>query len=136
MTTLKNSKPVLAEVLVRQVFGEQAESFERVCAQRGVNVADALGQALRNWVGHGLTLVRPPENDGRLLPANGQLPDPADCPFGQEEHWLQMCEHDLKILRGKQQACFQTKDTSSLNSTNLTIEAYLQTMAEIRSRVA
>jgi hypothetical protein len=69
MTTLKNSKPVLAEVLVRQVFGE-AENFERVCAQRGVSVEQAVSQALRGWVGHGLSLVQ------------DASPDPATDPEG------------------------------------------------------
>lgn len=133
MSNPKNSKPVLAEVLVRQVFGE-AENFERVCAQRGVSVEDAVTQALRDWVGHGLTIVK---NEQPLMnPTIGLLPDPNDCPQGQEAHWIEVCEHDLDALRQKQKSCFRAKDPTELEQTNRTIESYLQTLASLRERVA
>jgi hypothetical protein len=133
MTTVKN-KSVMAELLVRQVFGE-AENFERICAQRGVSMEDAVNQALRGWVGHGLTLVDnapSQEPDPVVL----LLPDPSDCPQGQEAHWLSVIEHDLGALRKAQQRCFQTKDTKGLNRTNRSIETYIQAQAALRERVA
>jgi hypothetical protein len=132
MTTV-NKKPLMAEMLVRQVFGE-AENFERICAQRGLSIEDAVNQALRGWVGHGLTLVQNapnPETDPVVL----LLPDPSDCPQGQEAHWLSVIEHDLAALQKAQQRCFQTKDTKGLERTNRSIETYIQAQAELRERI-
>lgn len=134
MTTLKNSKPVLAEVLVRQVFGE-AENFERICAQRGLSVEEAVNQALRSWVGHGLTLVQnapEPETDPVVL----LLPDPSDCPQGEEQHWLGVIEHDLAALRKAQQRCFAKQDAKGIARTTRSIETYIQAQAALRERVA
>lgn len=133
MTSLKNSKQVLAEVLVRQVLGE-SENFERICAQRGIAIEEAVSQALRGWAGHGLTLLQndEPETDPVVL----LLPDPSDCPQGQEEHWLGVIDHDLSTLRKAQQSCFKRKDTAGLDRTNRSIEAYIQAQAELKARVA
>ena len=135
MTTLKDSKPVLVEVLVRQVFGE-SENFERVCAQRGVSVADAVSQALRGWIGHGLSVVRDADPQPDLDPVVLLLPDPAECPQGQESHWLEGIDHDLKALKKAQQRCFQVKDSAALERTNRSIETYIQAQAALRDRVA
>lgn len=132
MTNVKTNKPVMAEMLVRHVFGE-AESFERLCAQRGVSVEDAVGQALRSWVGPGLSVVKaePP----LMNPTIGLLPDPTDCPSGQEAHWIGVCEHDLAVLRSKQQNCFRTQDRVGIAETTRTIETYIQTLASLRERI-
>jgi hypothetical protein len=128
-----NNKPVLAEMLVRAVFGE-AEKFERLCAQRGVSVEDAVNQALRNWVGPGLSVVKP--EPALMNPVVGMLPDPSDVPVGQEAHWITVCEHDLRLLRSHQQNCFRSKDGEGAQATALTIENYIQTLASLRERVA
>lgn len=135
MTTLKDSKSVLAEVLVRQVFGE-AENFERVCTQRGVSVADAVSQALRGWIGHGLSVVRDADPQPDLDPVVLLLPDPAECPQGEEAHWLEVIEHDLGALQRAQQRCFKVKDPAALERTNRSIETYIQARAALRDRVA
>lgn len=132
MTTLKNSKPAMAEVLVRQVLGESA-GFERICDQRGVSLVDAVNQALRTWMNGGLSLVRSPI-DGEA-PAL-LLPDPNECPQGQEMMWLEVCEHDLEVLRQEQQRCIDSRDATGLNRTNRSIEAYIQAVAGLRERVA
>jgi hypothetical protein len=134
MTTVKN-KPVMAEMLVRQVFGE-AENFERICAQRGISVEEAVSQALRSWVGHGLTLVQNAELEPESDPVVLLLPDPSECPQGQEEHWLGVIEHDLAALQKAQQRCFIRKDTKGLDRTNRSIETYIQAQAALRERVA
>ena len=135
MTTLKDSKPVLVEVLVRQVFGE-AENFERVCAQRGVSVAEAVNQALRGWVGHGLSIVRDADPSPDPDPVVLLLPDPAECPQGQEEHWLDVIAHDLEALRKAQQHCFKSKDAAGAQRASRSIETYIQAQAALRERVA
>jgi len=128
--TARTNKPVMAEMLVRQVFGD-AESFERVCAQRGLSVEDAVRQALRGWVGHG---VGPSESTVPFL-GGSFTPDPGDCPSGQEEHWIQVCEHDLTLLRKQQQNCFRLKDQRCLERTTHAIENYIQTLASLKERV-
>lgn len=134
MTSTRTNKPVMAEMLVRQVFGE-AESFERVCAQRGVSVEAAVKLALQGWVGQGLALVSTMQ-----LPLPGAevglSPDPGDCPTGQESHWVEVCEHDLQVLRAEQQRCYRTKDRPGIERTTRRIESYLQALAELRDRVA
>jgi hypothetical protein len=135
MTTPKNSKPVMAEMLVRHVFGE-AENFERLCAQRGMSVEEAVVQALRGWIGHGLTVVQGGELVAETDPVVLLLPDPADCPQGQEAHWLGVIEHDLDALKKAQRRCFQTKDAEGLQRTNQSIETYIQAQAALRDRVA
>ncbi len=134
MTTQTN-KPVMAELLVRHVFGE-AENFERICAQRGLSVEDAVSQALRGWVGHGLTLVQnaevAPEGDPVVL----LLPDPSECPQGQEKHWLEVIEHDLGALRRAQQRCFKSKDMAGVQQVSRSIETYIQAQAALKDRVA
>lgn len=129
----KTNNPVMAEMLVRHVFGE-AEKFERLCAQRGISVDEAVGQALRNWVGPGLSVVKP--EPSLLNPVVGMLPDPSDVPVGQEAHWITVCEHDLQVLRSHQKSCFQTQDGRGATETSRTIESYIQTLAELRERVA
>src|SRR5262245_8963494 len=132
MNTMPN-KPVIAEALVRLVFGESAK-FEQLCAQRGVSVEEAVGQALRDWVGPGLSVVKP---EPQLMnPTIGMLPDPSDCPAGQEAHWIGVCEHDLQVLRSKQQVCFREQDGAGVEATSRTIEHYIQTLAELKERVA
>lgn len=147
MTTLKNSKPVLAEVLVRQVFGE-AENFERVCAQRGVSVEQAVSQALRGWIRQerptGLGVAGASGSDLPVSSDSGSnpgpvallLPDPAECPQGEERHWLEIIEHDLGALQQNQRLCFKSKDAEGLAQTNRSIETYLQARASLRDRVA
>lgn len=133
MTTIKDNKPVMAEVLVRQVLGE-SESFEHICAQRGLTLVDAVSQALKSWMSSGLTLVnnrnRPSEHPALLLP------DPSECPQGQEREWLSICEHDLKVLAGEQKRCIQSRDAVGLSRTNHSIEAYIQAVADLKERVA
>lgn len=129
--TLKNHKPAFAEVLVRQVLGD-TEDFERVCAQRGVNLVDAVTQAIQGWMGVENATRQP----ARVPPLTLLLPDPSECPQGQEAHWLSVCEHDLKSLRQEQQRCYGTKDTVNLRRCNLSIEKYLQAMSELKERVA
>lgn len=133
--TTKTNKPVMAELLVRHVFGE-AENFERIAAQRGLSVEEAVGQALRGWVGHGLAVVQNAVLDPEADPVVLLLPDPAECPQGQEAHWLGVIEHDLNALRRAQQRCFQTKDTVGLSRTNRSIETYIQAQATLKDRVA
>lgn len=128
----KPNKPVMAELLVRHVFGE-AEKFERLCAQRGVSVEDAVNQALRDWVGPGLSVVKPEPSP--MNPVLGMLPDPSDVPVGQEAHWITVCEHDLQVLRSRQQNCFRTQDGAGVEETSRTIETYIQALAELRERI-
>lgn len=127
MNTPNNTKPALAEVLVRQVLGS-TEDFERVCSQRGLTLTDAVTQALQGWMGS--------ENATRpaVPPLTLLLPDPSDCPQGQEFYWLNVCEHDLRILREEQRRCYHTKDSVTLRRVNQSIEKYLQAMSELRSR--
>ncbi len=130
---MRTNKPVMAEMLVRHIFGE-AETFERLCAERDISLEEAVGQALRNWVGPGLSVVKP---EAPLMnPTIGLLPDPNDCPTGQEEHWIGVCEHDLEVLRNKQQVCFRSQDKAGLANTTRTIESYIQTLAALKERVA
>ena len=134
MTDVRTNKPVMAEMLVRQVFGD-AEGFERLCAQRGVSVAEAVQQALRGWLGQGLSLVETMRSPLAITGA-GLNPDPGDCPSGQEAHWVEVCEHDLHLLRAEQRRCYRTKDRPGIERTTRRIEHYLQTLAELRERVA
>ena len=127
------NKPVMAEMLVRHVFGE-AEKFERLCAQRGISIEDAVSQALRNWVGPGLSVVKP--EPSLLNPVVGMLPDPSDVPVGQEAHWITVCEHDLQVLRSHQQTCFRKQDGKGVEETSQTIETYIQALASLKDRVA
>jgi hypothetical protein len=131
--TTKTNKPVMAELLVRHVFGE-AENFERLCAQRGISVEEAISQALRDWVGPGLSVVK--AEPQLMNPTLGLLPDPSDCPVGQEQHWIGVCEHDLNVLRSKQQLCFREQDRAGVTATTRTIETYIQTIASLKDRVA
>jgi hypothetical protein len=95
-------------------------------------VEDAVNQALRSWAGQGVA-VTPAETN---LPVLGLLPDPTDCPPGQEAHWIEVGEHDLVVLRRQQQDCFRRKDAAGLARTTQTIETYIQTLASLRERVA
>lgn len=133
MTTLKDNRPVMAEVLVRQVLGE-SEIFERICAQRGVSLVDAVGQALKSWMSGSLTLVN--NRDRQSEPPPLLLPDPSECPQGQEREWLQICDHDMAVLVAEQARCTQRGDTVGLNRTNHSIEAYIQAIADLKERVA
>lgn len=131
---MKTNKPVMAEMLVRHVFGE-TETFERTCAQRGLSVDEAVREALKSWIGQGLSLVEAPHMP--YLESELELtPDPGDCPTGQEEHFIRVCEHDLQVLRQRQQACYRAKDRSGVERTTRKIERYIQTVAAIRDRVA
>ena len=132
--TTENKRPLMAEMLVRHVLGE-SESFERVCAQRGVGVEEAVRHALRTWAGQGLRVVEPSLMPGMVLNA-GLTPDPGDCPRGQEFHWLAMCEHDLELLRKRQSACFKNHNVQELEVTTRAIENYIQTIAALKARVA
>lgn len=132
MTSVKTNKPVMAEMLVRLVLGD-TESFEQLCAQRGVSVEEAIGQALKNWAGSSLPTVKP---ESLQLPTIGLLPDPADCPSGQEEHWIGVCEHDLNVLHREQRRCFRSQDRKGIARTTRTIETYIQTLAALKERVA
>lgn len=129
-----NKKSVMAEMLVRQVLGE-SESFEEVCARRGVSIEDAVRFALRTWAGQNLRVVQPTTIPGLLLDA-GLIPNPEDCPVGQEAHWLQMCEHDLAVLQKRAKACFQDNDTQGLNSMSIAMERYIQAIDALKARVA
>jgi hypothetical protein len=131
MEPLKNTKPVMAEMLVRHVFGE-SESFERVCAQRGMNLTEAVHQALKSWVGQALLTA----HSEPALPVIGMLPDPSDCPHGQEAHFIDLVEHDLAVLRQRQQACFRDKNQGELAKTTQAIETHIQALAALRERVA
>lgn len=123
-----NNKPALAEVLVRQVLGD-TEAFERVCAQRGVSLVDAVTEALREWSGlqNGSHVRKTP-----LLTL--LLPDPSDCPQGHEKEWLSICEHDIRVLNKEQRRCYKEQDASGLIQVNQSIERYLQAMNELRER--
>lgn len=129
-----NKKSVMAEMLVRQVLGE-SESFEQVCAQRGVSIEDAVRFALRTWAGQNLRVVQPTTIPGLLLDV-GLVPDPGDCPVGQEAHWLAMCEHDLAILQKRAKSCFQMQDTEGLNTMAIAMERYIQAIDTLKARVA
>lgn len=131
--TQVNNKPALAEVLVRQVLGE-TESFEGLCAQRGVSLLEAVTQALQGWMGDSPASMRRTTQESPLLTL--QLPDPSDCPQGQEREWLEVCEHDLKVLHREQRRCFEFKDRDQLEKVNWSIEKYIQAMAELQARVA
>jgi hypothetical protein len=134
MANVQTNKPVMAEMLVRAVLGSTSE-FERACQQRGVSIQDAVTQALQNWVGSRLTLVGAPSalSPDMVLSA---LPAPQDCPPGEEEHWLRVCEHDLGVLREQQRRCFAAQDQEGIARTTRAIESYLQVRAELRERVA
>lgn len=132
-TTPKTHKTALAEVLVRHVFGD-TDNFERLCTRRGISVAEGVDQALKSWMSGGLTLV--PDQPHKSEPPPLMLPDPSDCPQGQEAEWLQLCDHDLSVLRREQQRCIQVMDVTGLNDVNLSIESYLQAVAGLRERVA
>ena len=129
MTTPQNTKPALAEVLVRQVLGS-TEDFERVCSQRGVSLVAAVTQAVQDWMGVENTTRHVPVPPLTLL-----LPDPSDCPQGQEEHWLSLCKHDLAKLREEQSRCYRTRDRIRLQRVNQSIEKYLQAQSELRDRL-
>lgn len=131
--TPKTNKSAMAEVLVRHVLGE-SESFELACDRLCVSMAEGVEQALKNWMSGTLTLVTKPARKSEPPPL--MLPDPSDCPQGQEAEWLALCDHDLNVLRREQQRCIQAKDAAGLNSANMSIEAYLQAVAGLRERVA
>jgi hypothetical protein len=128
MTTPQNTKPALAEVLVRQVLGS-TDDFERVCSQRGLSLIDAVTQALQGWMGSE-HVTRPAVPPLTLL-----LPDPSDCPQGQEKEWLSVCEHDLRVLEEEQRRCYFTKNVARLSQVNQSIEKYLQARSELRDRL-
>lgn len=125
-------KPVMAEMLVRHIFGE-AETFEHLCEQRGVSVEEAVSQALRNWVGPGQQLQT--TAPVAVTTSFGFVPDPADCPSGHESHWIGLCEHDLTLLRREQQRLFAAQDKKGLTELTRTIESYIQTLASLRERL-
>lgn len=130
MNTLHNSKPALAEVLVRQVLGD-AEAFERICAQRGVSLLGAVTEALEEWSGLRSGKIHTQRTSTITL----LLPDPSDCPQGQEKEWLAICEHDLVVLNQEQRRCYKDQDAAGLIRVNQSIERYLQAMSELRERV-
>lgn len=130
--TQVNSKPALAEVLVRQVLGD-TETLELICAQRGVSLVEAVTQALRGWMGDAQPHV--PVAQG-APPLTLLLPDPSECPQGQEREWLGVCDHDLSVLRAEQRRCFHVKDATGLSRVNQSIERYIQAVAELKERVA
>lgn len=132
MSTLKDSRPVMAEALVRHVLGDTT-NFERVCTQRGVSLTDAIAWALQAWMAGDASL--PPDSTNNSgLPL--MLPDPTDCPQGQETAWLEICEHDLGLLRAEHNRCLSTGDLPGINRTARSIDAYLQAMSELQERVA
>jgi len=93
--TAPNSKSLMAEMLVRQVFGE-AERFEDACSERGVSLEEGIAQALTQWLG---PLQVTGAGVAPAYPVVRALPDPADCPPGQENHFILLCVHDLSVLR-------------------------------------
>jgi hypothetical protein len=137
VTTARTNKPVMVELLVRRVFGDAA-GFLQVCERRGITAEEAVTQALQDWIGGEVAVPTLPTLS--LLATSSELtPDPGDCPVGQEEHWIQVCEHDLDVLRKTQQQCFRSKSPETprvLDRTNRTIERYIQTLASLRDRVA
>lgn len=131
--TTPNKKALMAEMLVRQVFGDSAE-FEMLCSERGIPLEDAVEQALCGWAKSPLPTTR---REHRLLSLISKTsPDPADCPEGQEGHWIEVCQHDIDVLRREQRQCFLQKDGVALERTNRAIETYIQTLAHLKERVA
>jgi hypothetical protein len=130
--TAPNSKSLMAEMLVRQVFTDTVR-FEDACSERGVSLEEGISQALTQWLG-------PLQGTGASVapayPVVRALPDPADCPPGQESHFILLCEHDLRVLRVKQQRYYAAKDAAGVRQTAREIEGYLQTLDSLRARVA
>lgn len=136
MNSLPVNSNLMADMLVRRVMGSSA-TFTRVCAQNGLSIEDGVRQALQSFVAENAKSELPKVEEPTLLqPAFINRPDASDCPAGEEAHWLEMCEHDLGVLRRAHGEYERRGDTLNARRVIRAIEHYLQAQSSLRERVA
>lgn len=135
MNTLPANSNLMADLLVRRVLGSDVV-FARVCAQNGLSIEDGVRQALEAYIQSHAREELPQVEETLLQPAFINRPDASDCPAGEEKHWLEMCEHDLGVLRRAHTAYVQRKDDLNARRVLRSIEHYIQAQHSLRERVA
>ena len=135
MNTLPANSNLMADLLVRRVLGSSA-AFVRVCAQNGLSIEDGVRQALESYVQEHAKEELPRVEETLLQPAFINRPDASDCPAGQERHWLEMCDHDLKVLRRAHATYSSRGDSLNTRRVLLALEHYIQARSSLQERVA
>ena len=135
MSPLPVNSNLMADMLVRRVLGDSA-TFIRVCSQNGLSIEDGVRHALESFMQENAREELPKVEETLLHPSLINRPDASDCPAGEEAHWLEMCEHDLKVLRKAHTAYDGRGDRVNAFRVLRAIEHYIQAQSSLRERVA
>jgi hypothetical protein len=133
MTNELDKKAMMAELLVRQTLGNTT-SFTEACKLNNLSLEEGVRNALVDFMNKQVSARAKALPSTLLCPSMITQPDVSDCPNGQEDEWIELCEHDLRVLRNAESKYSACGDMVNSRRAMVAIEGYLQTLSALRER--